>query len=42
MKWRVEAKFPPTGRLAAYLQFAGEIGLGNSQSSRIEIKNVGH
>jgi hypothetical protein len=41
-EWRVEAKFPPTGRLAEYLQFAGEIGLGNSQSSRIEIKNVGH
>jgi F0F1-type ATP synthase membrane subunit c/vacuolar-type H+-ATPase subunit K len=40
-EWRVQGKFPPTGRQAEYLKYATEIGLGNSQPNRIEIKNVG-
>jgi hypothetical protein len=40
-EWRARASFPPVGRLGAYVQFASQIGLGNSQNDRIEIKNVG-
>ena len=40
-QWREEAKFLPTGRLASYLEYASEIGLGNSESARIQIRNVG-
>ncbi|HXX40686.1 MAG TPA: DUF362 domain-containing protein [Chthoniobacterales bacterium] len=40
-EWRAEAKFPPTGRLADYLQYAAEIGLGNCMTNRIQLKNVG-
>ena len=36
---RVQAKLPPIGKLAAHVQFAGELGLGNTE--RIELKNVG-
>jgi uncharacterized protein (DUF362 family) len=39
--WRAQAKFPPTGALGAYVQYAGEIGLGNSEPNRIEIKHIG-
>jgi Domain of unknown function (DUF362) len=41
-QWRKEANFLPTGRLASYLEYAGQIGLGNSESSRIEVRNVSH
>ncbi len=38
---RAKAAFPPIGRLASYIQTATTVGLGNSDSSRIEVKNVG-
>lgn len=38
---RAKAAFPPIGRLASYIQTATAVGLGNSDSSRIEVKNVG-
>ncbi|HLW35863.1 MAG TPA: DUF362 domain-containing protein [Chthoniobacterales bacterium] len=38
---RAKASFPPIGRLASYIQTATTVGLGNSDSSRIEVKNVG-
>ena len=40
--WRTKAAFPPIGRLASYVPTATTVGLGNSDSSRIEVKNVGH
>jgi uncharacterized protein (DUF362 family) len=39
--WRAQAAFPPIGRLASYVQSATVVGLGNSDMSRIEVKNVG-
>lgn len=39
--WRAKAAFPPIGRLASYVQSATIVGLGNSDMSRIEVKNVG-
>lgn len=39
--WRAKSNFPPIGRLASYIQAAGQLGLGNSESNRIEIKNAG-
>ncbi len=40
-EWRARASFPPIGRLASYVQTASQLGLGNSETSRIEVKNVG-
>jgi len=40
--WRAKEAFPPIGRLASYVQTATAVGLGNSDMSRIEVKNVGH
>jgi uncharacterized protein (DUF362 family) len=40
-EWRVEAKFRPTGKQADYLTDATDIGLGNSQPNRIQLKNAG-
>jgi uncharacterized protein (DUF362 family) len=39
--WRTKAAVPPIGRLASYVQTATTVGLGNSETSRIEVKNVG-
>ena len=39
--WRTKASFPPIGRLASYVQTATAVGLGNSDASHIEVKNVG-
>jgi uncharacterized protein (DUF362 family) len=39
--WRAKGSFPPIGRLASYVQTATTVGLGNSDASRIEVKNVG-
>jgi uncharacterized protein (DUF362 family) len=39
--WRAKEAFPPIGRLASYVQTATAVGLGNSDMSRIEVKNVG-
>jgi Domain of unknown function (DUF362) len=41
-EWRSKSNFPPIGRSASYLQTATTVGLGNSDMSRIEVKNVGH
>ena len=38
---RAKESFPPIGRLASYVQTATTVGLGNSEMSRIEVKNVG-
>ena len=40
-QWRAKENFPPIGRLASYVQTATTVGLGNSDLSRIEVKNVG-
>jgi uncharacterized protein (DUF362 family) len=40
-EWRAKSNFPPIGRLASYVQTATTVGLGNSDLSRIEVKNVG-
>jgi len=40
-EWRARQNFPPIGGLGAYVRYASELGLGNAQSERIEIKNVG-
>ena len=40
-EWRSKGNFPPIGRLASYVQTATTVGLGNSDMSRIEVKNVG-
>jgi hypothetical protein len=40
-EWRVKSNVPPIGRLASYVQTATTVGLGNSDLSRIEVKNVG-
>ena len=40
-EWRAKENFPPVGRLASYVQTATTVGLGNSDLSRIEVKNVG-
>ena len=39
--YRAKSNFPPVGRLASYVQSATIVGLGNSDASRIEVKNVG-
>ena len=38
--WRKEAQLPPIGRQAAYIQVAGEVGLGHADPARIEVRNV--
>jgi len=40
-EWRSKESFPPIGRLASYVQSATIVGLGNSDMSRIEVKNAG-
>ena len=40
--WRTKGAVPPIGRLASYVQTATTAGLGNSDTSRIEEKNVSH
>ena len=40
-QWRAHANFPSTTRLAQYVKYASDIGLGNSQTDRIQIKNIG-
>ena len=40
-EWRSKSNVPPIGRLASYVQTATTVGLGNSDLSRIEVKNVG-
>jgi len=40
-QWRARASLPVIGQAAAYIDFAGALGLGNSAPNRIEIRNVG-
>lgn len=40
-EWRARASVPPIGREAIYIQAAAQMGLGNSEANRIEIRNVG-
>jgi uncharacterized protein (DUF362 family) len=39
--WRRRAALPPIGRIAIYLEAAGQMGLGNFSPDRIQLKNVG-
>ncbi len=40
-EWRARASLPKIGRLAAYIDFASQLGLGNSAPNRIEVRNIG-
>src|SRR5256884_3485153 len=40
-EWRARASLPAIGPMAAYVDLASQLGLGNSASNRIEIRNVG-
>lgn len=40
-QWRVKAKLPPIGRLAAHVEVAGQIGIGNADLERIEVRSAG-
>lgn len=40
-EWRARASLPKIGRLAAYIDFASQFGLGNSAPNRIEVRNIG-
>src|SRR5437899_274886 len=39
-EWRARASLPAIGRLAAYVGFASQLGLGNSALNRIEVRNI--
>jgi uncharacterized protein (DUF362 family) len=40
-EWRARASLPVIGRLAAYVGFASQLGLGNAAPNRIEVRNIG-
>src|SRR5262245_563629 len=40
-EWRKRGNLRPVGPVAAYIDFAGQLGLGNSGTNRIEVKNIG-
>jgi uncharacterized protein (DUF362 family) len=40
-EWRAHASLPKIGRLAAYIDFASQLGLGNSAPNWIEVRNIG-
>jgi uncharacterized protein (DUF362 family) len=40
-KWRARSNFPPIGHAAFYVDAAGQMGLGNFDRSRIEVRNIG-
>jgi uncharacterized protein (DUF362 family) len=40
-EWRVRTNLRAIGPLAAYIDFASQLGLGNSAPNRIEVRNVG-
>ena len=40
-EWRKRDNLRPVGPVAAYIDFAGQLGLGNSTTNRIEVKNIG-
>ena len=41
-EWRANANLPAITREASYIKIAAQLGLGNSEANRIEIKHVGH
>lgn len=40
-EWRAQFRVPPIGAAASYVESASQLGLGNSDRNRIEIRNVG-
>ena len=40
-EWRKRGSLRPVGPVAAYIDFAGQLGLGNAATNRIEIRNIG-
>lgn len=40
-EWRKRESLRPVGSVAAYIDFASQVGLGNSASNRIEVRNIG-
>ena len=40
-EWRKRGSLRPVGKVAAYIDFASQLGLGNSAPNRIEIRNIG-
>jgi uncharacterized protein (DUF362 family) len=40
-EWRKPESLRPVGKVAAYINFASQLGLGNSATNRIEVKNIG-
>jgi uncharacterized protein (DUF362 family) len=40
-EWRKPESLRPVGRMATYIDFASQLGLGNSATNRIEVKNIG-
>jgi len=39
-EWRKRGSLRPVGSVAAYIDFASQLGLGNSATNRIEIRNI--
>ena len=40
-EWRMRGSLRPVGPVAAYIEFASQLGLGNSATNRIEVRNIG-
>jgi len=40
-EWRKRGSLRPVGPVAGYIDFASQLGLGNSATNRIEVKNIG-
>jgi uncharacterized protein (DUF362 family) len=40
-EWRKRGNLRPVGPVAAYIDFASDLGLGNSATNQIEIRNIG-
>jgi uncharacterized protein (DUF362 family) len=40
-EWRKRGSLRPVGQVAGYIDFASQLGLGNSATNRIEIRNIG-
>jgi uncharacterized protein (DUF362 family) len=40
-EWRKRGSLRPVGAVAAYIEFASQLGLGNSAANRIEVRNIG-
>jgi hypothetical protein len=40
-EWRKRGSLRPVSSMAAYIDFASQLGLGNSATNRIEVRNIG-